>query len=242
MNRIDTPYEQIDFDTIVDIGISNAKIVDDKLFGPVYTRFVKKFAIQFEAERLGEEPPLGSDEWDWPQVKDYLRKNLGRYPRGFGALLYAMARTEAYLAGTSGVVRRITVNEMAKAMNKQWKSMTAANSLSESSGKSDIGSVFKQIADKLVAFKVIPPGVNYSVADEKTVRIDIEDCAFTDVCSAFQADKVVKYTRTRVCALATMICSYYGVDLPSDSDYDYDYNVDNFANPKCVVQVMKKKR
>ncbi|MEM3593266.1 MAG: hypothetical protein QXS27_00900, partial [Candidatus Jordarchaeaceae archaeon] len=191
MEKIKTPYSQIDFDTIVDIGISNAKTVDNKLFGPVYSRFVKKFAIEFEANKLGEKPPEGFEEWNWDQLKEYLKKNLEKYPRGFGALPYAMARTEAYLAGSSGVVRRITVNEMAKAMNIQYKSMTGAQKSPESQN-SDIGSGFKQISEKLIAFKVLPPGVSYKVEDENTIMMEVENCAFTDVCRAFQVDKVVK--------------------------------------------------
>jgi hypothetical protein len=41
-----------------------------------HTRYVKKFATQFEADKLGEEPPEGSNEWKWPQMKEYLEKKL----------------------------------------------------------------------------------------------------------------------------------------------------------------------
>ena len=162
MERIETPYNEIDFHTILDIGIANVKIVEEKLFGPVYTRFVKKFALEFAAKKLGDTLPEGSEEWDLSQVKNYLKSNIEQYPHIFGALMYGMARAEAYLAGSSGVVRRITVNEMAKAMNKKLESINKQGNTRQDISSIDIGSEFKQVVNKLTIFKTMPPGASYS--------------------------------------------------------------------------------
>ncbi len=242
MERIETPYNEIDFHTILDIGIANVKIVEEKLFGPVYTRFVKKFALEFAAKKLGDTLPEGSEEWDLSQVKNYLKSNIEQYPHIFGALMYGMARAEAYLAGSSGVVRRITVNEMAKAMNKKLESINKQGNTRQDISSIDIGSEFKQVVNKLTIFKTMPPGASYSVMDASTVKMEVDNCPYSEVCKAFHTEKVVTYSRAHVCSIATMICAYLALGIPSGSDYDYDYNLDEFTNTKCKVRIMLKER
>ncbi len=228
VERVVTPYERIEFGTLVDLSISNSRIVEDKIYGPVYPRLVKRFAVRFESEKLGEEPPEGAEEWDWPQVKGYLEKNLDRYPYGFNALLYAMAKTEATLQGTSGVANRVSINEMAKHMDRKLGV--------EGSGRvSSFEEVFRQPVEKLAALRVLPPGLNYSIEEENTARFVVEDCAYRDVCEAFHKEKITKYNGEDICSIGRMITTYIELELSPD----YDYHLEDFASPQCSVRITK---
>ncbi len=227
MEKIKTIYSQIDFETLVDMSISNTKIVEDKVYGPVYPRMVKKYTIQFEADKLGKEKPEGSEEWEWSELKDYLKKNADKYPKGFNAILYAMAKTEAVLQGKTGVSNRISINEMAKGMEKRLGAKPVS--------VSDFINAFIQIVDKLAAFKVMPPEASYSSKDEKTVNFVVENCAYKDVCEAFKNENITKYNGTSVCSIGRMIATYLELELSPD----YDYILDEFANPNCKVRIIK---
>ena len=228
MNKIDTPYKQIEFNTLTETSISLSKLIDDKLYGPVYTRLVKKYTMQFVAKKLGEEPPEGSDEWDWSRIKEYLMKNLDRYPYIFNALLYAMAKTEIVLQGKTGIGNRVSLNEMAKSMNKQLGN-------TQQSVSSNLASVFKQTVNKLVAFKVFPSNASYSVEDENTIKFTVDKCAFKDVCEAFRKEKITRHGEKDICSIGSMISTYISLDFSPANDY----MVENFANPHCNVKFIK---
>ena len=247
--KIDTPYIQIDSNTIVDIGIANSKIVDNKLYGPVYTRLVKKYTMQFVADKLGEEPPEGSEDWEWFQVKEYLERIHEKYPKFFNALLYGMVKTESVLQGKTGVGTRISINEMVKSMDKRvwWlKVITKVESstdisstedfIPESNEFSDLVGLFKNVIDKLVSFKVLPPGASYSVENENVIKFAVENCAYKDSCAAYQAENITKFDGNYVCSMGRMICTYMEVELLSPY---YDYLLEQFGNPICSARIIK---
>ena len=249
MIKIDTPYAQIDSNTIVDIGIANSKIVDNKLYGPVYTRLVKKYTMQFVADKLGEEPPEGSEDWEWFQVKEYLERIHEKYPKFFNALLYGMVKTESYLQGKTGVGTRISINEMVKSMDKRvwWLKMmnkiessstitSTADFLPESSEVSNLEDVFKQVIDKLVSFKILPPYASYSVEDENTIKFAVNYCAYKDSCAAYQAENITKFDGNYVCSMGRILCTYLEIEMLSP---DYDYLLEKFGNPICSAWIIK---
>ena len=226
--KIGTPYEKIDFNTITEMSISLSNLVDNKLYGPVYTRFVKRFTTLFESEKLREEKPVGSEEWEWPKIKEYLGKNLVRYPRGFNAILYAMAKTETVLQGYSGIANRFSLNQMAKGMNK----LLGPNQQSEFS---DFASAFKQIANKLVSLKVFPSNAGYSVEDENTIKFTVDKCPFKDICEKFRAEKITRYGEKDICSIGSMLSTYISLEFSPN----YDYSVKEFVNPHCEVEFSK---
>ncbi len=228
MDRIAAPYEQVDLNTLADIAISGVKVVETKVYGPVYPRLVKRYTMRFEADKLGEEPPEGSEEWEWSKIKDYLEKNLESYPYGFVALPYAMAKTEAVLQGTTGVANRISINEIAKSLNIQLGK-------DQQTEITDFANCFKESVDKLVALKVMPPSTSYSIEDENTFKLVVDNCFFKDVCEAFMKEKVRKYDGSTVCSIARMITTYIELELGPG----HDYILDEFANPNCTARIIK---
>ncbi len=247
--KIETPYVQIDSNTIVDIGISNSKIVDNKLYGPVYTRLTKKYAIRFVADKIGEEPPKGSEDWEWSQIKGYFESKQEKYPKLFNALLYGLVKTESVLQGKTGVGTRISINEMVKSMDKRvwWLKMmnkveksstltATTDFLPETSEALDFKDIFKSVVDKLVSFKILPTSASYSVEDENTIKFAVADCDYKDSCAAYQAENITKIDGNHVCSMGRMICTYLEIEMLSP---DYDYVLEHFANPHCSARIIK---
>ncbi len=230
MEKIDTPYDQIDFNTLVDISISLSRLIDDKLYGAVYTRFVKRFTMQFEAERIGKTPPDDSEDWEWSRIREYLEQNRENYPYGFNAVMYAMAKTEVTLQGKTGVGSRVSLNEMAKSMNKRLGD-------TQQSEFPNLVSAFKQIVNKLVALNVFPPNADYSAEDCNTVSLLVDGCAFKDVCQKLRNENITRYGNKEICSIGSMLSTY----LELEFSRDHDYAIEHFANPHCKIKFAKTK-
>lgn len=227
MESIKAPYDKIDFDTLMETSISFATLVDTKLYGPVFTRLSRIYALRFFANRIDEKPPEGSDEWNWTRVKEYFAKNKDSYPYGFNALMYGMAKTEALLQGSTGVANRLSINMMAKNMAKQQGDKQIEFW--------DLVSAFKQTADMFVALRIMPPKASYMVENGK-VRFTVDNCSYKDTCEAFRKEKIIKYDLTAVCCISRILCTYIELKLSPD----YDYSVKEFANPHCKIDFLKK--
>jgi len=228
LEKIAAPYEQIDLNTILDIALSGIKIVENKIYGPVYPRLVKKYAIKFLCNKLNSEMPEGSEDWDWPQIKEYFDKNLSSYPIGYIAFSYAMAKTESTLQGKTGVANRISVNEIIKSMKQRSAEIQQGEA-------SDFINCFKQSIGKAVSLKVMPPNAYYTVENEKTIRMRVDNCIYKDICEAFIKESVLKYDGSTVCSVGRMITTYIELELGPN----YDYKLEKFASPNCDVRIIK---
>ncbi|MBS7251883.1 MAG: hypothetical protein KIH08_15030 [Candidatus Freyarchaeota archaeon] len=226
MERINASYEQVDFNTILDIALSGIKIIEDKIYGPVYPRLVKRYAMQFLCNKLNIEVPEGSEDWDWPRISEYIDKNLEAYPMGYTAFSYAMAKTEAVLQGKTGVSNRVSINELIKSIKNRFKEIQQA---------SDFISCFKQAIEKVVALKVMPPNAFYKIENEKVIKLEVNACVYKDICEAFIKESVRKYDGSTVCSVGRMITTYIELELGPN----YDYKLEKFASPNCEVTIIQ---
>jgi hypothetical protein len=222
MDKIEVQYGQIDFKALLDFSIVYIQN-EEKMYGPVYGRMAKRYAMQFVAKRLGEKPPEGSEDWDWSRIKEYLNKNLERYPYIFNALLYAMGKTEATLQGATGT-SRITAAKVANQLG-----------FNQPSEVSDIVEVWKQTVDAWVSFKVMPPDTSYSVEDENTIKYVVHDCPYKDSCDAFLAEKITNRDGSPICGIGRGLSSVMGQKIVTGCDYI----LDELRNPKCIVRIVK---
>nr|MDO8079156.1 hypothetical protein [Candidatus Freyarchaeota archaeon] len=222
MSKIEVEYKQVDIKSLLDFCIVFIQN-EEKMYGPVYTRLVKKYAVEFVAKRLGEEPPEGSDEWDWPQVKEYLEKNLVRYPYIFNAIVYAGAKTEITLQGKTGT-SRIAAAKVAKQLN-----------VGQHSEALNLAQAWKQTVDAFVTFKVMPPDTSYSIEDENTIKIIVDNCPFKDSCDAFIAENITRFGGGYICGIGQSL-SY---NIRDQIIADCDFAVQEFSNPKCTVRIVK---
>jgi hypothetical protein len=76
---------------------------------------VSEYALQFEAEKLEEDPPENIEGLD--QVTNYILANLNRYPRGYCALLYGTAKADSKFWGSTGAGARRAAYSAMKSMS-----------------------------------------------------------------------------------------------------------------------------
>lgn len=223
MEKIETPYDQVDANTIFDVGIAVLQR-QEKLYGSVFSRMAKRHTVEFVAKKIGENPPEGAEDWEWPQVKEYLQKNLEKYPYGYNALLYAMGKSEATLQGATGTSQRIGTTEVAKQMEA-----------GEAGEVTSLADAWKQSVDKLVFFKLMPTQVSFSIEDEDTIKYVVESCPFKDSCSAFYEEDIKKSDGNPICALGRLVSS----DIGQKAGAGCDYYVEKFANPECIARIKR---
>jgi hypothetical protein len=82
----EAPYEEPDPRRLTEIYISKAKEAE-KDYGKIFTTRYIEFALQFLAEKIGEEPPQNIETLD--QLKEYLISKTGIYPKPYCAVVYA---------------------------------------------------------------------------------------------------------------------------------------------------------
>ncbi|MGQ9721624.1 MAG: hypothetical protein ACUVXA_09925 [Candidatus Jordarchaeum sp.] len=223
MESIKTEYDQVDGNALLGICVAILQN-QEKLYGPAFSRLAKKNTVEFEAEKVGQEPPEGCEAWEWSQVQEYLGKNFENYPYGFNALIYAMGKTEATLQGSTGTSQRIGTTAVAKQMEA-----------GQTSGVSSLAEAWKQSLNKLAFFKILPPEISYSTVDEKTIMYEVKNCPFKDSCSAFNIEKIFKSDGKHICALGRITSSDAGQKVGTGCDY----YVDKFANPNCVGRIVQ---
>nr|MDO8079155.1 hypothetical protein [Candidatus Freyarchaeota archaeon] len=222
MDKIDAQYEDVNVNALLDFCIIYLQI-EEKMYGSVYSRMAKKYTMQFVAKKLGEEPPEGSDEWEWPQVKEYLEKRLERYPYIFNALLYAGGKTEASLQGATGT-SRIMAAKVAKQLD-----------VSQPGKVLNFAQAWKQSMGNWVSFRVLPPEMSYSIEDENTIKFVIKNCPFKDSCKAYIEENITHFGGGHICGIGRGLSSDIGQKIITGCDYI----LDEFANPNCTVRIVK---
>lgn len=220
---MEIPYEQVDGNALLELCIAILQN-QEKVYGPVYGRIAKKYTMQFESNKIGEKPPEESQEWNWQQVKEYLKKNFEKYPYGFNALIYSMGKAEAELQGSTGTSQRIGTTTVAKQMEA-----------SQQGQASNITEAWKQSVNKLMFFKIVPPQVSYAEGDEKTVNYMISNCPFKDGCDAFHKEKIHKADGKPICSIGRMVSSDIGQKIGAGCDYYLEV----FASPNCIGQIKR---
>lgn len=222
MEKIQTQYDQVNANALIDVCIAILQN-QEKVYGPAYGRLAKKNTILFAAKKCGESPVEDAQEGDWTQVKEYLQKNLNRYPHIYNALIYSMGRTESMLQGATGSSQRISTTEVAK--NLESGKTGEATNLKEA---------WKKSVDKLVFFGLMPTKVSYKLEDDSTVNYVVDDCPFRDCCEAFISEKIKKMDGRQICALGRIMSSDIGQKLKGGCDYF----IDDFANPSCKGRIV----
>lgn len=221
LEKVETPYDQVDGNALLEVCIAILQN-QEKVYGPVYVRLAKKNIMQFEANKTGENPPESSQEWDWSQVKEYLKKNFEKYPFGFNALIYSMGKTEATLQGSTGTSQRIGTTIAAKQMETNQPGKA-----------SNLEEAWKQSAGKLAFFKIMPTQVRYKLEDEKTVKYVVDNCPFKDGCDEFHVENIRKAGGNHICSLGRIMSSDIGQKIGAGCDYF----VDQFADPNCIGRI-----
>ncbi|MEM3586700.1 MAG: hypothetical protein QXO71_05185, partial [Candidatus Jordarchaeaceae archaeon] len=198
----------------------------EKIYGPLFTRMVAEYALEFEAKKLKEEPPPKIQGLD--QVTNYIIANLDRYPRGYCALFYGIAKTEKNLEGSLGSGSRRAVYNAMKA-------------IIESSGvfNSIIGStedLFEAAAKASELMKANNIGISVRwIRSENALVMVVPDCPYKDACREYVNEGISRM----VGGLECTTLNSQSVISEVITKKRFDFKLDEFDKPECRGRVFE---
>jgi hypothetical protein len=191
-------------------------------YGPVFNRLVFRYASGFESKKLGENLP--EDVYSFEQVREYLIRNLDRYPHGYCALLYGLIKAEVSLQGVTGVSTRIAAIKTAE------KLRLASEGEVESAGT--ITDAIKKCHEGIRAGKILPD-FDYELVGGEQIRCTIHNCHFRDACRASIEENLGRAGGSPWCALLR----YAVADMSLISGLQFEYELEEFGSPNCKGRI-----
>lgn len=198
-----------------------------RMFGPVFTKNTIKYTLEFEAEKLGENPPENIETLEG--AVEYIQKNIDRYPDGVCSIVYGMAKSERMLEGYSASgSKRMAFNAVKKVMEE-------SGMLSSLQGSTD------QIFDAIVKFhelnsllKVIPP--NRFVREENGAKMIVKNCTCKDACRKLAQEDFSRIVGGKECIILINHCAAAEIITGKRCDY----TLEKFDQPTCEGKIYLK--
>ncbi len=212
---------------IIVVFIKSAVEETAKVYGPIFTRMVSTYALEFEAEKLGETLSEGIQGLE--EVTDYIVSNLDKYPKGYCALVYGIGKAESKLQGSTGA-------------GSKRSAYTAMKSILESSGL--LNNVIGTTEDAFEAnykFEELSKMVKTAFplrfirGKNNEVTIVAENCLFKDACRAFVNEGISRMIGGGECV--ALICHAAVAEIITKKLYDY--RLDEFDKPGCRGRVFE---
>lgn len=196
----------------------------EKMYGAVFNKLASKYIVEFESQKLGENPPGDINSVD--QAKDYVVKNLSRYPHGYCALLYGLIKAEAALQGGTGTSTRIATSKTAEniRLSSEGKIESAAN----------IAEAVKKAHEGIRTGKILPE-FDYELVGEDQVQCTIYNCHLRDACEACIEEKLGRVGGRPWCALLR----YVVADIGLTSGLQFDYELGEFRGSICRGKIYR---
>ncbi len=192
-----------------------------KLYGSSFISMVSEYALHFEAEKLKEKPPQNIQGLD--QVTNYILQNLNRYPRGYCALLYGIAKADIKFWGSTGAGARRAA-------------YSAMKSILESSGllKGTIGKTkdpFEAIRmnEKINQELGTASSASYIRGENNQVITVVPNCIYIDACTAFEKEGISRLIGGSECVF--LIVTTVGAEIITEKHLDY--KLDKFDASEC---------
>ena len=198
-----------------------------KIYGSAFTRMVLKYALEFEAEKLNEEPPenIGNLE----EVTNYIVENLERYPGGYNSLIYGIGKADSKLEGATGV-------------GAKRAAYSAMKSLIESSGLLDsiIGTTedaFEAVCKAEEINKEIGAAISarYIRGENNQIILIVPNCPFRDACSAVASEGISRLVGGEECV--SLITTTAEAEIITKKHFDY--RLDEFGEFECRGRVFE---
>ncbi|MEM2146752.1 MAG: hypothetical protein QW279_15420 [Candidatus Jordarchaeaceae archaeon] len=193
-----------------------------KFYGPVYIKLALKYILEFEAEKLKEEPPQNLQELE--DVANYIIANLDRYPNGHCSLHYGTLKADVHLQGGIGL-RKITREVM--------------KNILEASGflKNLIGAT----ENAYDALKILPIREMKQVTRYQYVKVKgknevigaVVDCPYKDSCRALAEEGISRTIGGLHCTLLI----FGSVALEIITRKNFDFTLDEFDEPYCKGRI-----
>jgi hypothetical protein len=198
-----------------------------KIYGPIYTRMVSQYGLEFEAKMLKEKPPLNEG---LDATINYILKNMNRYPRVQCALAYAIGKADAMLQGSVGAgAKRAAYNAMKIVLEK-------SGLLSGIEKTDDAFKACKMFANTLKLIKSVVPA-RYAKSGEKNNEIIAvhHDCPYKDSCRARVNEGLTRMIGGKECTALLMANACIEIITKKQ----FDYVLDEFDTPDCKGRIFE---
>nr|MDO8080509.1 hypothetical protein [Candidatus Freyarchaeota archaeon] len=217
------PYEQVDsrvFTEVIIDGIRN----EEKIYGPVFTATLIKYALRAVAKLTGEEPSKEIKTLD--ELAEYLISKSDKYPPYY-IVIWAQFVTEKKLEGHLGAGERVMDIGISKRV------MASDGDLRSELIKGDLGNVILKFYQTVVELKIAPLEMGYKKNEDGTVDVLHRDCFLLDGCQlSLNASLSKRPDGRQVCGFAASACQY----LRKATGHDWDYTVLVFDKPHCIAK------
>ncbi|MFB0563261.1 MAG: hypothetical protein ACETWM_18830 [Candidatus Lokiarchaeia archaeon] len=198
-----------------------------KFYGPIFTRMVSNYAVEFEAEKLKEEPPENIQGLE--DITNYILENLDRYPQGYCSLVYGIGKAESKLQGSTG-------------SGAKRSAYSAMKSIIESSGllNSVIGTT-KDAFEANYKFEELSKMVKTTIplrfikGENNEVTIVTDNCPFKDACIAFVNEGISRLIGGGECVALISHAAVTEIIIGNP----FDYRLDKFDNPECSGRIFE---
>lgn len=188
---------------------------------------VSEYALKFEAEKLKEKPPENIKGLE--QVTNYIIANLGKYSRGYNALIYGIAKADIKFWGSTGAGSRRAA-------------YSAIKSIFESSGllKSIIGTTkdpFEAIymSEKINKEIGTASPAKYVRQENNQVIAVISNCIYKDACTAFLKEGISRLIGGSECIF--LIVTTVGAEIITEKHLDY--RLEEFNELECRGRIFE---
>ncbi|WXG41982.1 MAG: hypothetical protein WED07_14655 [Candidatus Freyarchaeum deiterrae] len=193
----------------------------EKTFGPVFTAKFIKYALQFEAQKIGEK--TDKDIKTLNQLEEYLISKSYKYPSPYCSILYAQYKTENEFQGQTGAWTRVGHLGAIRGMSE------TVNSINRNV---DVDSILSKLSQVLNELKLSPREWGYKQKGDGSVDLLLRKCYFLDACRQAYDEKVLKRPDRRLaCSIAFSVAE----DFKIATGYEWDYTLLKFNKPHCIA-------
>ncbi|MFB0563641.1 MAG: hypothetical protein ACETWM_20775 [Candidatus Lokiarchaeia archaeon] len=217
----ESPFEPPDSTAFIGLAISALK-EEEKTYGPVFSNRLVKYALQYESQQTGEEPPKDIENLD--QLAEYLLSKLAQHPKTYHSIVYAQFKTENEFQGKTGAGTRLGAiglsRSVAKGQNRENINI-------------DLDDLLLKYREMTISIKVCSRDFGYKLDEEEGVVVIWPYCYLNEVCRfAFEEGLLNRIGGGMQCGHASVMCQYFKLI----TGYEWDYGILESHKPHCIAR------
>nr|MDO8080507.1 hypothetical protein [Candidatus Freyarchaeota archaeon] len=194
----------------------------EKIYGPVLTIRVIKYALQFVAQKFGEEPPQNIKGLD--QLAEYILSISDKHPTSYNAIMYAEFKTEKELQGQIGAGTRVGVMGTARSIMK--------NPSFKERGV-DVDDAISKFRRTTLDLNFAAREFGYKKNEDGSVDVLWSTCFLVEGCQMSLEDGLLKRPDLRMkCIVGAFLCQF----LKTVTGYEWDHDVIESYKPHCITR------
>ena len=215
------PKLEIDAEALMSFMVDALEKQQD-IYGPVFPRMIAKYAVEFESKKIKDSSPPQVENLE--QARDYITKNLDKYPDGFASLLYGTALAIDMLEGKLGSGARSTHQQSMKELAAKTSQVKTVNT----------AETYKQQIEILKSMHLIAGEQSVS-GDGESATVKTSNCHFWEACDAIAKKGIRVLGGGFECVVARGGAT--STELATGTPHDFE--LIEFKPPNCVYKLFR---